>query len=887
MSEGHNPLNDQTAWYPDLSVSHREISQIAYLESVWYSIYTAGDPNISNYLLVLVSSAYPVIAALFMVVSIYLLVSVATRREFGLFAAGAASFLPVVVLKLSSGEIESQPYAFFGIAFTLAMLAFAIREKKIKFAVLAGLGIVATFLGSSVGSLLVTMIGLALLIYPIAIFVSREEDQELIFLSKTSAIMFICAFVANFIRGYLQTNTIEIGLGTQLLLVGAAIVNYAAAHAQKMKIEISQKRLMIAIVIVFAFAVFMILPYNFPLKEIGRSQFQIASFNVPLDRTIAEQRLAGDSFGESLGFFAEKYDRMAATILLPIKMIIPQSTQFMDQSAVVLGKIFEIIFALFSIVSNLVLKITIGTIDLMLGTKVNFQDKANSLILFWIFVVLLAMIYSAYEFLVNKKDNLFIVFASALAFPLLVGMVKDKYAIYAGVMLAISVGFALGTIYQAIEERLKEEKLKNKLKKTIIYAAMAIVFLQFIYNGFSIGLLIGSVSPLYQNDPVALTAKFSSMCQETGGNDPQVCAAARDPLGYANQGLEFQYNQKLCMLSSFSSYSNAVNQDSAPFWERISASYRCQRLATYWVSSMEWIKQNTPEDARIISWWDYGHWTNYFGQRNSVLRNDHKSNRMIGEVADVYLDKGPQELAAYMRSKGSEYALFDMELVSSGQILGGKYGALNYLSCAHNNETNVSASPGESKCEEEHVWENVIITQNRCTISKTANQSGLSAYKLEVLRNAQGETVTIPDYPDYCNDVKDTGVGNYCSQIIKPKAVYCIGDAILANGQKTTAPYDLNKKDENGDLKWVKAQFGFAIDIPRSYHFGAAKQATLFYTNEPIWFENGSVVSGMGDAKSKFYKSNLYRALFLNDLPGFTQVYSSANGEVKIYKLNN
>ena len=27
-----------------------------------------------------------------------------------------------------------------------------------------------------------------------------------------------------------------------------------------------------------------------------------------------------------------------------------------------------------------------------------------------------------------------------------------------------------------------------------------------------------------------------------------------------------------------------------------------------WPDAMLWLKTNTPEDAKILSWWDYGYW---------------------------------------------------------------------------------------------------------------------------------------------------------------------------------------------------------------------------------------------------------------------------------------
>ena len=43
----------------------------------------------------------------------------------------------------------------------------------------------------------------------------------------------------------------------------------------------------------------------------------------------------------------------------------------------------------------------------------------------------------------------------------------------------------------------------------------------------------------------------------------------------------------------------------------------------------------------------------------------------------------------------------------------------------------------------------------------------------------------------------------------------------------------------------------------------------------------------MEDAKTAFYTSNLYRGYYLNDLPGFDLVFTSKNGEVKIFRMKD
>lgn len=37
-----------------------------------------------------------------------------------------------------------------------------------------------------------------------------------------------------------------------------------------------------------------------------------------------------------------------------------------------------------------------------------------------------------------------------------------------------------------------------------------------------------------------------------------------------------------------------------------------------WLDTLEWIKNNTPKDSVIISWWDYGYWLSVLGERATV-----------------------------------------------------------------------------------------------------------------------------------------------------------------------------------------------------------------------------------------------------------------------------
>ena len=66
-----------------------------------------------------------------------------------------------------------------------------------------------------------------------------------------------------------------------------------------------------------------------------------------------------------------------------------------------------------------------------------------------------------------------------------------------------------------------------------------------------------------------------------------------------------------------------------------------------WLDSMEWIKNNTPEDAVIGAWWDYGYWIQTKGERASLADNSTLIDSIIKKIATAFLsspDKGWENL---------------------------------------------------------------------------------------------------------------------------------------------------------------------------------------------------------------------------------------------------
>jgi len=58
---------------------------------------------------------------------------------------------------------------------------------------------------------------------------------------------------------------------------------------------------------------------------------------------------------------------------------------------------------------------------------------------------------------------------------------------------------------------------------------------------------------------------------------------------------------------------------------------------TDWLDSLEWIKNNTPKDAVIAAWWDYGYWIQTMAERASLADNSTVNTNIIQNIAKMFL----------------------------------------------------------------------------------------------------------------------------------------------------------------------------------------------------------------------------------------------------------
>ncbi|MCX8198090.1 MAG: hypothetical protein N3F07_02760 [Candidatus Micrarchaeota archaeon] len=858
IQEGAVPFSDDTAWWPEERSSHRGQELRAYIEAQWYAAYTGGGAY-NNHLLYTIACWLPPISGAMAAFGAYLAVSSVFGRRYGLLAAFLMCFLPISIFKTAAGVNETAPFGLMTIFLFLGTYAYALVKNESEASIIAAISAFATATGSNYSSLISI---------PFGLFVALQSADYYLRMKKPGSLVQLSLYpFAGFVVGLAMKNISLLGLaeGAAAIFSGSSLIAIFGflfafgleAASDKMLLE-KKKRVAIFALSIIAVLVFLLVtpPGQFP-KNIVSAYLGTAQFNYPLDRTIAEQNQAGSSFEGESGFIG----------IVPKNHISRQA----DAWGIISNALYSllgIVADIFTAIGNAGLSFADAFFNSVFGMNISTGEKDSSLLFFFLTVFFAGSI--AWHFArkgESREIPSVLIFILLFASPVMyVGMNKVKYTIFAGVMLVLAASISLGLLEMAFKKAAARFRLPQGDRVIDWSFAAIVVLLVFaqmtVSNGYLLPLLSKSFETRYQDDPIGRMPKLASLCEELrqkGYYDAEICAAGYDK--NFSEDLNQQFSYKICIASQLSVEEilpgPSQSEQEKSLRARIGASYRCNRLADYWVESMEWISKNVEADARITSWWDYGHWINYHGERKTVLRNEHTSRYMIGRIAHDFLDGTPEELRETMKRFGSRYVLFDVELIGGlGSQFGGKYGALNYLSCAYENKTSVKSLPGTSDCEFEHSPERLIIPQVAskevaCVISESQRKEGVYAYRV--------------------------GKSN-----VFDKPTYCVGDAIIRGGETITGLYYLDRKDEDGNLRLAKGT------LRKIGEEGGAIFVEVVYDDLPIWpGPNGTWVGGMEDASTKFYTSNLYRGMFLNDLPGFDLVFSSKNGEVKIYRMED
>ena len=878
IQDGMVPAKDDTSWWPEVTWSHRNTPLKMYLEAEWYSLYTNGG-EYNNYLLFTTSSWLPPISAAFVSFGAYLLVSSLYGRRYGLVAAFLLAFLPITIYKMSAGVNEAAPVGNMVLFMAAGLFALSLIKKNKSMHILSGIAFLIAVTASNFTVVIsLPLAGMAVL-QSLDYFIRGKQNRDFLEALLAAFGGFFLGTILNAI--YLGSSISSVILYTPVLLAicGAA---FAALTHYLFGLGLNEKKryTLLGAAIIAGLLLVFLSPLSGFVKNAVFSYVGAADFQSALDRTIAEQNLAGTSFEGEAGFLA----------LVP------------TNHADIYGALAPISSA-FTFIGNAFFRFLDILFSTFAGLKQTTSVKEDSL--FFVFLVISLAGLAMRHF--SRKDDERDIPSIALlvlivTMPVLyIGMNKIKYTIFSGMMIAVAAAVAFAELERlcrwlmnkftgkakvendehhgrprfsrypgAVVQQQASEQPSNNItgEKYLSYIFAGILILAVYAQAagpvpYAYIFTIKSFEPRYQDNPAALTPVASKLCADLRAkgvpiNQMQSLCDAGSNLNFSDS-INSQFDSNVCWLSQMKvdelfPAANDTGAQQRSSEAVSSAKFRCNRLSDYWIDSMEWMGKNLNASDRVNSWWDYGHWTNYFADKKTVLRNEHASYGMIGRVAHDYIVGSTQDMIDSMNYFDSQYVLFDIELVG-GSPFGGKYGALNYLGCVHEGATTLHDPPGTSQCEYDHSPERIAVpaqtAESSCVISESQQRMGVYAFRL----GKEG---------------------------IDQTPAYCIGETTTATGEKLSVTYYLDRKDADGNLVISK---GFIRQIDNQ---AGVIYAEMVYNNQKVWYgANGTLVDGMEDAKTAFYTSNLYRAFYLNDLPGFDLVYSSKGGEVKIYRMKN
>jgi len=272
------------------------------------------------------------------------------------------------------------------------------------------------------------------------------------------------------------------------------------------------------------------------------------------------------------------------------------------------------------------------------------------------------------------------------------------------------------------------------------------------------------------------------------------------------------------------------------------------RIPQDWLDTYKWMAANPNMttsactstygyDCRVLSWWDYGHWTTFFGGKQSVLDPGNAYPAMDQEVAKSFVEGNINDMKYVVSYRQATHILVDMDLI-------GKWGALVFLSgtCSQNESSmcpvtppvDVSQGPGKSKYEAEHYFE-YMYANGQCP-------QGVSPVPLPAYRSQL------------------TGA-TYC--LSKSHLLLLTQSGVSEEYQRA---YKLVGRDDIDPA---------ALDANTSYLFNGG-QSLLINVNPDLSY------AGFG---TNAFNAAFTRLFFFESLPGTKLEYRSQNGMVKVFSI--
>ncbi len=891
LAYGHQLLLDPSAWpVVAAGTNHRLQPIVPYLEAFWYTLannlqyhHQAFSTSLMSY----VGGMYPPITAALLVFVIFVLLYHEYDERIGLIGAALTAMMPVLFTTFISGEQLVEPWGIFALFFFFATYMLAIRNKKDKrLAALAGIAFSSNFLGAHYYTVTMGVLAIYIILAGI-IDILRNESLKDFYKMNIIVIVTIIIFYALYApyQATLQSNLSSV-LGIPIIiaaplfaLILIAILDFVPKFMADKKLIIKEanfntKLAFMILVGIIASGAILFTRIGNPIKSYIEISTRFTTPSKPLFMTVQEFIPTGPiyAFGAQ-GFGAIGAGLFGIPILLWLVCIISVMLIFMSiafrksKTAILyIAIVLPLMAAGFSEVKYLphlgtayimLFGIMLGELLYFVGSNYHAGAKHRDILITIsaiMGVTALLIGFSLYSFGIIATVSLGILILGLLILLIYFtrGQEPEQFSIRgaysshpfaSNVIMAIGILFLSGLILGIIAIALiliYDYGIKHKFDNKRLAAMAAVYFL----------ILIFSLRPGLAPFPISISPMF--LYGESGSLINSISAQA-------------VYSSNLPgACSTLSKFGNSIGYNTY-----------CNVIPQYWLNSMTWLHINVgPNAPRVLAWWDYGDWINWFGNSNAVLRGDNSVATEDYAVAAQYVlgsnyNYTPQALAKYMNGNQTQYILFDQDLIQ-------KWGALNFLGCIHINATSDTFAFAQGKSNSPPVP--YVLGMSQC----------------ELVHDP--EFILLPLSTLVHTNLTQQSINDYC-QISTTNSTYIRGYLVLGNGIENNTVCVNNIPDSNGVLGiYDNNATKLNAVIQASQYLGVQNvQGTLFVEFLMIYTPNGPNGT-ITNAPSDFYNSNYYRGFILGDLPGFQQVYPAnatginfVNGTypVRIYKLVN
>ncbi len=825
VTKGAAPAFSQEAYFPQVK-AHREPPLIHYMAASWFLIYQGfAGVSYSKELLIAVNHFYPPLLGALLSFLGFMLIKEEADRRIALVAAALYAFTPQLIVKLAAGVTEQQPFGIFSALLVFTFYLLAIKGKSVRLGALAGLSTFLAMIGTFQNIWPLMVITGYIAITSILEFWSGELEKK----SVTVNLLTVSGAVLGNVVQNLYSGSPPFNLYNGVLLLLAALLPglllfYLSKHklVEKVGESAGQSARNSKLIVLGSLLVLGALAYAFTPVGPNVSSYVgfTLSFSKPKDAllmTVAEEAPSSDAFDlSSYGFFSRSFSPknllfFSAIISYALMVTTLLGRKRKDLVLISLAIVFGV-FVLNSVFDSLMSSVA-GVFGL--GQAAEFVAQNDEF-----YYMGLAIVSAVVTYLFSDRKNKLPILFILIFFPIsFIGLYKLKYIVHLATALPVAVAFVLFTLWELVDST--ASVLKSAPESAWHkYGRGAVLALGFLFAFFQLAHAAGS--------PVRLA------CDD----------------GAAGKGLN-----------------DFTSQFSIPGYQASSTVYGLcfSRLDSDWLDVMGWMRANLGDKDRVISWWDYGHWTTFLAGKKTVLDPGNAYPEYDQQVANAFVDGSREDLIRVMKYHGANYAMLDSELIQ-------KWGALNFLSGTYSglyrepdpaDNVNVTPAidwrkgPGSSTYEADHAFEFIYTVYN---IDPATNQPARTNCPGLVPRQALYSSLT--------------------------GAIYCISRGadgkpnlfVLSGASGEQAPLDDPQLVQMGSdsavaLSPISQQNNFYINT-----YPGASPYMLNINPDLATLSNGA-------RSSKLYTSNFVQLFFLEKLEGFELVHKTPNGRVKLFKL--